>query len=1007
MTAWFSVVRGQRRAIAFLTIALTLLGGWAYFRTPAAIFPAMHFSRIDVVADSGSLPPEQTRSSLTLPIERALLGLPSVHRMQAASAQGSSDVAVSFDSTSPEEQNLQRLDAAIAGVRDSLPAGTSVQSSIVTPQSEPVLSYALSSPSLSQTLLREYAARSLVPTFYGIPGLVRVLLTGGAQREYVVTLDPASLSTAKLSARDVSDALIAANTVQTGGILTSTSQERNVLVDGNVGDRDRLASVLAINRSGSAFPLGSLGAIALGTAPSTEQASFDAHHAVVLSFYASATADNVRMARAVDQRFNALRSRASSDVRFDKYWDATDLIVASQSSLRDAMIAGAVLALGVILLFLRNLRMTLVAAAIIPAALAITVALLSATGETLNIMSVGGLAIAVGLIIDDAIVVIEGIAHRMREQRVDVETATSAAMQRLAGPMIASTLATVVAFVPLAFVGGIAGAFFRTLALTLSCALLVSLALALFVTPSLFSTLLASSFRNKPAAAAQSEYAWYAPLLSAALRRQPLVYAVAGITLVVTIVLFRMTQTDFLPRLDEGQFEIGYRMPVGTNLAATDAAATRMEQTILMDPAVRSVGRLTGIDTNGYSPTPASGGTLRVRLLPLGSRASFDAVAQRLRDRLGGAVPSADLDVHQILEDMIDDVSGAPAPIQVVVSGANQDALTTAATQLADRMQSVNGIGDVFSGVTYEDPVLRVEPRPAGLARMQSDPASLAAALSASANGSVATTLTQLDRPIPVRVTVANEPASRQTIELSGGPVAFDSVARASVDRTATDVLDIDGTRSIVVTANLTKGSLSQAISGVRRAIAATRLPAGYRASIEGAFQAQQASFREFAIAIVAAALLAFLVMLVFFRSVRQPLVVLSAVPLAPIGVALALTLTHTTFNVASFMGLLLLIGLVVKNGILLVDAANRYRATRGVRLALSMAARERLRPILMTTLAAIGGLLPLAFGIGAGAGMERPLAIAVVGGLATATAFTLILIPVVYAGFYRVTHTA
>jgi multidrug efflux pump subunit AcrB len=1002
MSRLFAGARRQRRAIALAAIVLSALGVWAYVRTPAAIFPMMRFSRIDIVGDAGSLPPEQTRSALTLPLERAMLGVPSVQRVEAASAQGSADVAVTFDPASREDLNLQHVDSAIGQVRNALPAGVTIQSTIVTPQTEPVLSYALYSTALSQTLLREYATASLLPSFYGIPGLSRVVLAGGGQREYVVRLDPSALAAAKLSAQDVSQAVSQANTVQAAGILAGANQERNVLVDAGLNGSSQIAAIPAINHDGAAYTVGSLGAVGLGIAPRTEDASFDAHHAVVVSFFAAPGADTVRLARAVDARFATVNARVSSDVHIRKYWDSSDLVVASQASLRDAILAGAALALGVIFLFLRNLRMTLVAAAIIPAAMAITVATISALGETLNIMSVGGLAIAVGLIIDDAIVVIEGIAHRLHDEPGDLEMTISHAMQRLAGPMTASTLATVAAFVPLALVGGIAGAFFRTLALTLSCALIVSLALALFVTPNLFAAILAPAMQRRAGSrAADAQYAWYPPLLLAALARKPLVYAAAGVTLLCTIASFSLLQTDFLPRLDEGQFEIGYRMPVGTNLAATDAAATRLEQAILRDPAVRDEGRLTGIDTNGYSPTPVSAGTIRVRLQPLDRRAPFETVADGLRRRLGDAVPAADLDVHQILEDMIDDVSGAPAPIQIVVKGPDQRTLAAAATQLANRMQPLPGLRDVFPGVTYEDPVLRIEPRLAGLGRAQSDVASLADAMTATVSGNVATALAQARGTTPVRVTVAAGSVPPGIVNLSGGSNAFDSIARTSLDRTAMDTLDIDGTRSIVVTANLTGGSLSRAIDGVRSAIATMHLPPGYSTMIEGAYRSQQSSFRDFALTIAVAAMLAFFVMLAFFASVRQPLIVLSAVPLAPVGVAIALLLTHTTFNVASFMGLLLLLGLVVKNGILLIDAANRYRTEHGPPRALLLAARERLRPIMMTTLAAIGGLLPLAFGFGAGAGMERPLAIAVIGGLSTATVFTLVLIPVVYAASY------
>ncbi|MBV8196928.1 MAG: efflux RND transporter permease subunit, partial [Candidatus Eremiobacteraeota bacterium] len=825
------------------------------------------------------------------------------------------------------------------------------------------------------------------------------------QREYRIDLDPAALASAGISARDVSDAVGQANTVTAVGLAQNAAQRSAIVVDAGLRDASQLAQVVVPTPRGGGVPVGSLGGVRLGVAPLTNQMSYDASHAVALSFYALPGADNVRMAAEIKSRLTRFAAQLPEGVTLHRYWDATDLIVASQTNLRDAILIGALLALGVIFFFLRNLRMTLVAALIIPSAMAIAILVVSLFGETLNIMSVGGLAVAVGLIIDDAIVVVEGIARTLQDSpELPLPDATVVAMRRLAAPMCASTLATIVVFAPLGLLTGVAGAFFRALALTLSCALVVSLALAIFVTPLTFRAILG---RNVP----HEENPWvahllerYGPALRWALARRTAVYATAGVVLAITVVLLASIPSDFLPHMDEGQFEISYRMPVGTALAASDAAALTLERQVLADPAVSAEGRFTGIDTNGFSPTPARVGILRVRLKPQHERAPFDVVSDRLRNRLSSVVPAADLNVHQILEDLINDISGAPAPIELVVSGPDQTTLVKTALLVAGAISSVPGVTDVFSGVDRDDPALHVVPDFAALARAGTSVSDVAANLAAATQGSIATNLPESSQIVPVRITVHGAGGGLPgAVALGSGSVALAQVARTKVDRTSVDITEINGERSALVTANTRGGALSAAVAGIRVALAKAGVPPGYRVRIEGAYQAQRQSFVQFALVIAIAIGLVFFVMLAAFGSFRQPLVILAAVPLAPIGVALGLFLTRTAFNVASFMGLLLLVGLVVKNGILLLDAANRRRREGfEVNDALILAGRERLRPILMTTLAAIGALLPLAFGIGAGAAMEQPLAIAVVGGLSTATFFTLLLIPVLYAALYR-----
>jgi len=993
------------KLILFAVAVLLILGIYAYLTVPAAIFPTMSFARINVVANVGDLPPDQVQIAVALPLERAFQSLPSVVRVRSTSSQGTAEFVVEYDPKTNIETDLQHVNEAISQTRPVLPAGTSIVSVIVSVNAEPVVSYAFQSNVMSETLLHELIQQSIVPQLYGITGLGRVSVVGGPLREFHIDLSAPALAAYGLTAQDVSKAIADANTIAALGIRQQYYQANVLVLDANIKDAAALRRVAVVNAQKNAIPVGSLGTVSLGVEPQQSAVAFGGKHAVVLNAYGLPGADAVKMADAIKAKFHTIQARLPVGVTVSKFWDQTELVVESQRSLRDAILLGALLAILVIYAFLRNFRMTLVAAAVIPLAMAIAVFAMQGSGQTLNLMSVGGLAVAVGLIIDDAIVVIENIARNFRvHPDLPKRAIITLAMQQLAAPMTASTLTTVVVFLPLAMLSGVSGFFFRALAFTLSASLVVSLLLALFVAPLLAARLIGRAGEAHDGAPfIKKALDRYQPLLLWALRNRRTMYAASGGVLVVTLLLLAMLPSDFLPKLDEGQFEVSYRMPVGTTLAASDAAATAMENIVRLDPAVASEGRLTGIDSNGFTPTPQSGGLIRIKLKPRLQRAGYEEISARLRDRLSAAVPAAQLDFHQILEDMINDLSGAPAPIEVELRGPDQPTLITLAGSVAGHLSKVKGITDVASGVIYDDPTLRVAPLPRQLAALGLNSADVGSALAATTQGTLATNLAGISTLVPVRVRVssqANDPASAQ-LATASGTVSLGSVAQVRQQRLSSNINEENGERIVRVTANTSGVTLSSAITGIRAELEKVALPPGYTAQIGGQYRAQQQSFTEFLTVILFAVALVFGVMLATFRSYRLPLVILTAIPLALIGVALGLFLTRTPFNVSSFMGLLLLVGIVVKNGILLIDVANQRRvAGDSVEQALVVAGQTRLRPIVMTTFAAIGGLLPLALGLGSGSEMERPLAIAVIGGLSTATLFTLIVIPVLYAGF-------
>ncbi len=990
-------------------IVLALLGAQAYVQTPQSIFPTMSFSRIDVVAEAGDLPPDQVRIAVSRPLEQAFQALPSVTKINSTSTQGSAEVVVTFDPKTDPRADLQYVNAAIQQTRGSLPGVSNIVAEIINPNSEPVLSYALTSNVLSQAVLRQFAQYQIAPQLYGVTGLGRVLITGGPTTEYHVTLDPGALAARGIGAADVTKALSDANNVQAVGISQQFYQRYAIVLDAALHDINSLSHLMIPAANNTSVPLSALGTVTQGVSPVTDQSSINGTHAVIINAYALPGADTVKMATEFRARLAAVEPHLPSDVKVTNFWDQTTLIVESQRALRDAILLGALLAIVVIFIFLRDLRLTLVAAVVIPIAMAIAIFALQRTGQTLNLMSVGGLAVAVGLIIDDAIVVIENIARNMREHPERAKSETIAlSMSQLTSAMVASTASTVVVFLPLALLTGVTGYFFRALAFTLSAALIVSLGLALFVAPILARVLLS----DKPHPGRKRDFVAtildrYEPLLRWALRHRTFVYIGSVVTLAITVLLLSRLPSGFLPSMDEGQFEAAYVMPTGTTLAASDAAATVMERIIKRDPAVAEVGRLTGIDSNGYAPTQVSQGLLRVKLVPQGQRASYDVVSNRLRDAMSAAVPAATFDFHQILEDLINGLSGTPAPIEIEIHGTDQATLIRLATEVAAKISKISGVVDAVNGIIYNSPSLRIAPRGAALAQLGLTPTDLGNAISSITQGTVATSVTGPQNLVPVRVQVAS-PINASTDSLVGQPVfakggstALGDLAKLNAVRLSSDLMAVNGQPLVRVTANISGANLSTVTAAINRTLRTVAFPPGYTTSIGGQAATQKQSFSEFLNVIAIAVALVFAVMLATFRSFRLPLVILTAIPLALIGVALGLFLTGTPFNVSSFMGLLLLVGVVVKNGILLIDVANKHRsAGDDVQTSLVAAGKTRLRPIVMTTLAAIGGLLPLAIGIGQGAEMEKPLAIAVIGGLSTATIFTLVVIPVFYEAF-------
>ena len=1001
----------QRIAVYTIVVLLCLVGIVAANSLPQSVYPNLDFSRINVRAENGQLAPTLVQTGITRPLERELAAVPGVEQIVATSTQGAADINVTFDpGVADTNVALQRISTAVSAIQSRLPTGTTVRAQQVGTNLFPVVSYALSSKRLNLMQLREIALYQIQPQLVGRTGIAFVNVLAGDIREYRVVLAPPQLAAHHVTIADIDDAISETNTIDAVGHADSHYVRSTILASGIAHSAADIANIPLAGTSAVPLTVGSVATVEEAPAPPSVRATSLGHDAVIINIFGQPGASYVGVANVANAAMEtALRDLPA--IQANKFWDQSVLVSDAISNLRDAIIIGLVLSTLILLLFLRHWRSTLIAGAVIPITIVITFGFMKLFGQGLNLMTLGGMAIGVGLVIDDAIVVIENIYRHLGDNTQNRVAAIVNAVREISAPMISSTFTTIVVFAPLSLLSGIPGAFFRALSIALAVALIISLVLAFFLTPNLGSDFL----RNRPEGSSRF-IAWvnrrYTPVLHGALRRPVPVLAGAVLLLVITVLLATHLGSDFLPALDEGAFELTYSLPPGTALPETERVDKQIEHAVDVDPAVKTSATMIGASMtliNTDTPQGTSGGTLRATLYDEWQRGGIASVMNRISDALSNIAPNVQFSMRQLLADSLSDLSNQPAPIEVRIFGPQQSVLIPLATNVAQRIQSIPGVSGTFSGVRYHSPSIVVS----------ADPAASAFGITAQEflreqralfGGDVVTNVISGQLTIPVRVRYPL-PLNPSPSEIARVPYVAPDGSVEPLDRIATlansppqsDISELNGRQYLSVTAQINGSNLGDIVRAIKTQLAQIQFPSGYSFQIAGAYELQQQSFTQFARAIGLSVALVFLVMLLQFRSLLQPLAIVAAVPLAAFGASLLLFLTHISINVSSLMGLILLVGLVVKNGILLLEYAARHqRKGQALEDALVTAAQIRLRPILMTTLTALLGMLPLAFAFGSGSEILRPLAVAVIGGLLFSTLLTLVVVPVLFFVFSR-----
>ena len=1009
-----AVVERQRRFVYLVVALLCAAGIWAALRLPSAIYPELEFSRITIVAQGSALGARQVVFAITQPIEEAVGSVPGVTRVTSRSIRGATEVSTTFAPGTDMAYALQQTQARVNELRSDLPAGLDIRIERLSPALFPIVSY--NREGGDPSTMYDIARYRIRPVLARVPGVGRVEVQASDVREIEVIADPVRLAEQGLSYDDLASAIRNAITPSAVGRVAQDYKQYLVVAAQEAARVEDIANVVV----GRGLRVRDVASVELGTEDHVRVIAGDGRPAALLDVTRQIGGNTVAIADSLEHVVAALRPTLPAGVTLKLVYDQASLVREATQSVRDAMLVGALLAVVVLFLFLRRGRITAISAASIPLTLAITVFVMWLVGQTFNLMTLGAMAIAIGLVIDDAVVVTENIVRHLGFT-ADRRAAIHEAVQELILPVTTSTITTVVVFLPLRLLQGVVGQFFAALSITLTIAVLVSLVLAVTIIPVMAEAFLRAEPSHAMGEGKRDGARTPAPLerigrgidtlseryarsLDGALHHARRMLLAGLVLIVVGVIAYRFGDPGCLPEIDEGAFVLDYFTPGGTALAETDRQVHIAERILLAMPEVAGISRRTGAEL-GLFATEQNTGDLVARLTPAGERdRSSQEVIADARTKIETAAPRMRIEFVQILADVINDLAGAARPMEIKLFGSDLDALEAYGRKLEPALSKIDGLEDFYDGVSEKSPELLMSVSGTEANRAGLTPADVAGAVSGALLGVPAGEVRLQDRSIGVRVRAPDAvrgdalrlgalpvtiPANRATAPLSALATFAPAEARAEYTRE-------NQQQMITVTSDVSGRSLGAVMSDVRRVLAAQPPPRGIRVELAGQYAGQQAAFRSMLAVLALAAAAVIALMVLQFRSFVEPLVVLVAAPLSFAGAILLLLVTRTPLNVSSFMGLILLVGLIVKNGIILLDFTHHRMTTTGEALepALLEAARVRLRPILMTTLCTLFGLLPLALGLGAGSAMQRPLALAVIGGLALSTPITLYLVP-------------
>ena len=992
-----------------VVVAMLIMGGmFAYGKMKTSLFPEITFPKIKVIADAGLQPVRKMMITVTKPLENAIKQVPDLKTIRSTTSRGSCEISAFMNWDANIDLSQQRIESKINEIKNQLPADVQITVEKMNPSILPVMGYTLESNTRSQIELKMLATYTVKPFLSQAAGIAEIRIIGGKQKEYWLTLDPEKMTMLSITPDSISAALAQTNFIKSNGYLSDYRYLYLTVTDATAHSIEDLSNIVVKNDGKRVVLLKDISAVQIHEATEYIKINANGKDGILIAVVKQPNSNLIDISKDIESRVESLKHVLPRDVTIRPYYIQADFVNESVKSVTDSLWVGLALAILVAIIFLRSVKASATILITIPVTLALTLIALYTIGYTFNIMTLGAIAASIGLIIDDAIVVVEQI-HRTHEEHPDEPTDTliRKAIDYLLPAMIGSSISTIVIFLPFALMSGVAGAYFKVMTNTMIITLVCSFFVTWICLPVIY-LFLTRKRKNAPVKKEEvrdvKRQRWVSFFI-----HKPLVSIVIVCVLIFSIILILpRLATGFLPEMDEGSIVLDYSSPPGTSLEETDRILRQVEKIIIATPEVDAYSRRTGTQM-GFFITEPNRGDYLIQLKHKRNKSTEDVISD-LRKKIESSQPALRIDFGQVISDMLGDLMSSVQPIEVKIFGDDQHKLQELSTQVAAVVSDIKGTADVFNGVVIAGPSIRVVPTYDRLAQFGITPAGLQYQLQTSMEGNILGTIPEKEQLTNIRAVYPNNrkisaaDLSKLQVFLPNGRLTpIGSLAQVVVDSGDAEIQRENIQSQGVVTGRLENRDLGSVITEIKHAISAKiTLPQGYHIEYGGTYAEQQQSFKELLMILVASSLLVFGVILFLFRDLRVAILILLLAVLGISGSYIALFITRTPLNVGSYTGLIMIVGIIGENAIFTFRQFRDAMKEKGVDEAIVYSISTRLRPKLMTAIGAIIALMPLALGIGTGAQLHQPLAISVIGGFVIALPLLLIVLPSMLRLIYK-----
>ncbi|MFL5743666.1 MAG: efflux RND transporter permease subunit [Niastella sp.] len=981
-------------------LVLTLGGGiFVYTKLQTSLFPEITFPKIKVIADAGLQPVDKMMVTVTKPLEAAIKQVPDLQLIRSTTSRGSCEISAFMDWNANVDLSQQRIESKIAEIRNQLPPEVQISVARMNPSILPVMGYSLESNTRSPIELKQIANFTVKPFLSQVAGVSEIRITGGKTKEYWLQLNVQKMGTFSVTPDMVNTALGQTNFIKSNGYLSDYHFLYLTVTDATVHNKDELEQIVIKNDGKRVVTIKDIAEVQINEGVEFVKINANGRDGVLVAVIKQPNANLVTLSTAMEKKIVELKKVLPPDIRIVPYYIQADFVNDSIKSVTDSLWIGLLLAIVVAIIFLRSLKASATLLFTIPITLGLTLIVLYAVGYTFNIMTLGAIAAAIGLIIDDAIVVVEQI-HRTHEEHPEEPSTTlvQKAIHYLFPAMLGSSISTIVIFIPFLLMTGVAGAYFSVMTNTMIITLVCSFFVTWIGLPVVYLLLTRNKPRSGQQAAAHNVRSqnWVSFFI-----KRPYISIAFVVALAVLIALLvPRLETGFLPEMDEGSIVLDYNSPPGTSLEETDRELRQVEKILKAIPEVQAYSRRTGTQMGFFITEPNSGDYLIQ--LKKNRKKNTDEVIADIRQQIESSQPALRVDFGQVIGDMLGDLMTSVQPVEIKVFGDNQKTLQQLSKQVAEVVSNVPGTADVFNGVVIAGPSISVQPDYAKLAQFGITPANFQYQLQTSLEGNIAGNLFEKQQYVPIRLVYpGNRKMSVNAINdlkifLPDGRLKpITTLASVTVNGGDAEIQRENLQSMGVITARLENRDLGSVMKDIQQKLATDiHLPQSYSIQYGGAYADQQQSFKELLMILITASLLVFAVILFLYRSFSIALLILGIAVLGISGSYLALFLTGTPLNVGSYTGLIMITGIIGENSVFTFLQFRESLHEKGTDEAIIYSISTRLRPKLMTALGAIIALMPLALGIGTGAQLHQPLAIAVIGGFVMALPLLLIVLP-------------